>query len=152
MEWLELETVIDGGLCELDLCSVSEQLSHLTLFGRCWIARCKPHGRRVVWAERRGADSHSSRLKHSGSLKPCYCLELISISIGKNKQLRIRPTELLLHHHTCVFMCSKTANDSQIPVSYFLQGSDDDFETVYQQCVRCCKAFLEANSECLPWT
>ncbi|XP_072298728.1 low molecular weight phosphotyrosine protein phosphatase isoform X1 [Eucyclogobius newberryi] len=25
-------------------------------------------------------------------------------------------------------------------------GSDKDFETVHQQCVRCCKAFLEANS------
>ncbi|XP_034017909.1 low molecular weight phosphotyrosine protein phosphatase [Thalassophryne amazonica] len=25
-------------------------------------------------------------------------------------------------------------------------GYDKDFETVYQQCVRCCKAFLEANS------
>ncbi|KAJ0060856.1 hypothetical protein NL108_001721 [Boleophthalmus pectinirostris] len=25
-------------------------------------------------------------------------------------------------------------------------GSDKDFETVYEQCVRCCKAFLEANS------
>ncbi|XP_026197620.1 low molecular weight phosphotyrosine protein phosphatase isoform X2 [Anabas testudineus] len=25
-------------------------------------------------------------------------------------------------------------------------GSDEDFETVYEQCVRCCKAFLEANS------
>lgn len=26
------------------------------------------------------------------------------------------------------------------------QGSDADFEMVYEQCVRCCKAFLEANS------
>ncbi|KAM4522035.1 low molecular weight phosphotyrosine protein phosphatase isoform 2-T2 [Odontesthes bonariensis] len=25
-------------------------------------------------------------------------------------------------------------------------GSDDDFEKVYDQCVRCCKAFLETNS------
>ncbi|XP_049445378.1 low molecular weight phosphotyrosine protein phosphatase isoform X1 [Epinephelus fuscoguttatus] len=25
-------------------------------------------------------------------------------------------------------------------------GSDEDFEKVYQQCVRCCKAFLERNS------
>ncbi|XP_054474553.1 low molecular weight phosphotyrosine protein phosphatase isoform X2 [Anoplopoma fimbria] len=25
-------------------------------------------------------------------------------------------------------------------------GSDEDFEKVYQQCVRCCKAFLEKNS------
>ncbi|XP_041662021.1 low molecular weight phosphotyrosine protein phosphatase isoform X2 [Cheilinus undulatus] len=25
-------------------------------------------------------------------------------------------------------------------------GSDEDFEKVYQQCVRCCKAFLEQNS------
>ncbi|XP_034436049.1 low molecular weight phosphotyrosine protein phosphatase isoform X3 [Hippoglossus hippoglossus] len=25
-------------------------------------------------------------------------------------------------------------------------GSDDDFEKVYEQCVRCCKAFLAANS------
>ncbi|XP_070705287.1 low molecular weight phosphotyrosine protein phosphatase isoform X2 [Pempheris klunzingeri] len=25
-------------------------------------------------------------------------------------------------------------------------GSDDDFEKVYEQCVRCCKAFLEMNS------
>ncbi|XP_043929532.1 low molecular weight phosphotyrosine protein phosphatase isoform X1 [Protopterus annectens] len=25
-------------------------------------------------------------------------------------------------------------------------GGDEDFETVYQQCVRCCKAFLEKNS------
>ncbi|XP_062267502.1 low molecular weight phosphotyrosine protein phosphatase isoform X2 [Platichthys flesus] len=25
-------------------------------------------------------------------------------------------------------------------------GSDEDFEKVYEQCVRCCKAFLEANS------
>ncbi|XP_060947292.1 low molecular weight phosphotyrosine protein phosphatase isoform X2 [Limanda limanda] len=25
-------------------------------------------------------------------------------------------------------------------------GSDEDFEKVYDQCVRCCKAFLEANS------
>ncbi|XP_037607252.1 low molecular weight phosphotyrosine protein phosphatase isoform X1 [Sebastes umbrosus] len=25
-------------------------------------------------------------------------------------------------------------------------GSDDDFEKVYEQCVRCCKAFLEQNS------
>ncbi|XP_008311193.1 low molecular weight phosphotyrosine protein phosphatase isoform X2 [Cynoglossus semilaevis] len=25
-------------------------------------------------------------------------------------------------------------------------GSDADFEMVYEQCVRCCKAFLEANS------
>ncbi|XP_062407137.1 low molecular weight phosphotyrosine protein phosphatase isoform X1 [Sardina pilchardus] len=25
-------------------------------------------------------------------------------------------------------------------------GSDQDFETVYEQCVRCCNAFLEANS------
>uniref|UniRef100_H3D3W6 Low molecular weight phosphotyrosine protein phosphatase n=1 Tax=Tetraodon nigroviridis TaxID=99883 RepID=H3D3W6_TETNG len=25
-------------------------------------------------------------------------------------------------------------------------GSDKDFETVYEQCVRCCKAFLEENS------
>ncbi|XP_070843979.1 low molecular weight phosphotyrosine protein phosphatase isoform X2 [Chaetodon trifascialis] len=25
-------------------------------------------------------------------------------------------------------------------------GSDEDFEKVYQQCVRCCKAFLESNS------
>lgn len=23
------------------------------------------------------------------------------------------------------------------------QGSESDFETVYQQCVRCCRAFLE---------
>lgn len=69
--WLELESVVDGGLCELDLCSVSEQPSHLTLFGERWIARCKPPGGRVVWAERRGADGQSSRLKHSRSLKPC---------------------------------------------------------------------------------
>ncbi|XP_042246990.1 low molecular weight phosphotyrosine protein phosphatase isoform X2 [Thunnus albacares] len=25
-------------------------------------------------------------------------------------------------------------------------GSDEDFEKVYEQCVRCCKAFLEKNS------
>ncbi|XP_062324221.1 low molecular weight phosphotyrosine protein phosphatase isoform X1 [Osmerus eperlanus] len=25
-------------------------------------------------------------------------------------------------------------------------GGDEDFEKVYEQCVRCCKAFLEANS------
>ncbi|XP_029281607.1 low molecular weight phosphotyrosine protein phosphatase isoform X1 [Cottoperca gobio] len=25
-------------------------------------------------------------------------------------------------------------------------GSDEDFEKVYEQCVRCCKAFLEMNS------
>ncbi|XP_040920367.1 low molecular weight phosphotyrosine protein phosphatase isoform X2 [Toxotes jaculatrix] len=25
-------------------------------------------------------------------------------------------------------------------------GSDEDFEKVYEQCVRCCQAFLEANS------
>ncbi|AWP20042.1 Low molecular weight protein tyrosine phosphatase isoform 4 [Scophthalmus maximus] len=25
-------------------------------------------------------------------------------------------------------------------------GSDEDFGKVYEQCVRCCKAFLEANS------
>ncbi|XP_053192890.1 low molecular weight phosphotyrosine protein phosphatase isoform X2 [Scomber japonicus] len=25
-------------------------------------------------------------------------------------------------------------------------GSDDDFEKVYEQCVRCCKVFLEKNS------
>ncbi|XP_003971729.2 low molecular weight phosphotyrosine protein phosphatase isoform X1 [Takifugu rubripes] len=25
-------------------------------------------------------------------------------------------------------------------------GSDNDFEMVYQQCVRCCEAFLEANA------
>ncbi|KAM9356136.1 low molecular weight phosphotyrosine protein phosphatase isoform 2-T2 [Pholidichthys leucotaenia] len=25
-------------------------------------------------------------------------------------------------------------------------GRDEDFETVYEQCVRCCKAFLEKNS------
>ncbi|XP_071773848.1 low molecular weight phosphotyrosine protein phosphatase isoform X1 [Centroberyx gerrardi] len=25
-------------------------------------------------------------------------------------------------------------------------GSDEDFEKVYEQCVRCCKAFLESNS------
>ncbi|XP_028858573.1 low molecular weight phosphotyrosine protein phosphatase isoform X2 [Denticeps clupeoides] len=25
-------------------------------------------------------------------------------------------------------------------------GSDEDFESVYEQCVRCCKAFLERNS------
>ncbi|CAJ1078411.1 low molecular weight phosphotyrosine protein phosphatase isoform X2 [Xyrichtys novacula] len=25
-------------------------------------------------------------------------------------------------------------------------GGDEDFEKVYQQCVRCCKAFLESNS------
>ncbi|XP_030642470.1 low molecular weight phosphotyrosine protein phosphatase isoform X1 [Chanos chanos] len=25
-------------------------------------------------------------------------------------------------------------------------GSEEDFETVYEQCVRCCKAFLESNS------
>ncbi|XP_038582928.1 low molecular weight phosphotyrosine protein phosphatase isoform X2 [Micropterus salmoides] len=25
-------------------------------------------------------------------------------------------------------------------------GSDEDFEKVYEQCVRCCKAFLEVNS------
>uniref|UniRef100_A0A8C6SY58 Low molecular weight phosphotyrosine protein phosphatase n=1 Tax=Neogobius melanostomus TaxID=47308 RepID=A0A8C6SY58_9GOBI len=25
-------------------------------------------------------------------------------------------------------------------------GSDKDFETVYEQCVRCCKAFLDTNS------
>ncbi|XP_019109672.2 low molecular weight phosphotyrosine protein phosphatase isoform X2 [Larimichthys crocea] len=25
-------------------------------------------------------------------------------------------------------------------------GSDEDFEKVYEQCVRCCKAFLEQNS------
>ncbi|XP_073530336.1 low molecular weight phosphotyrosine protein phosphatase isoform X2 [Phyllobates terribilis] len=26
------------------------------------------------------------------------------------------------------------------------RGSDEDFETVYQQCVRCCKSFLEKSS------
>ncbi|XP_071335371.1 low molecular weight phosphotyrosine protein phosphatase isoform X3 [Trachinotus anak] len=25
-------------------------------------------------------------------------------------------------------------------------GSDEDFEKVYEQCIRCCKAFLDANS------
>lgn len=32
------------------------------------------------------------------------------------------------------------------PVCFHLQGSDKDFETVYEQCVRCCKAFLEQHS------
>ena len=29
------------------------------------------------------------------------------------------------------------------PFSLSFQGNDADFETVYQQCVRCCRAFLE---------
>lgn len=29
---------------------------------------------------------------------------------------------------------------------FVFQGSDEDFEKVYEQCLRCCKAFLEKNS------
>ncbi|XP_028996852.1 low molecular weight phosphotyrosine protein phosphatase isoform X1 [Betta splendens] len=34
----------------------------------------------------------------------------------------------------------------QLIISDPYYGSDEDFEKVYEQCVRCCKAFLEANS------
>lgn len=33
------------------------------------------------------------------------------------------------------------------PFFHFIyQGSDEDFEKVYEQCVRCCTAFLKMNS------
>lgn len=62
MLWLELETVVGGGLCELNLCSVSEWPSHLALFGQCWISLGTNHMERQ-WCEPRGAGSRPSMLK-----------------------------------------------------------------------------------------
>lgn len=46
----------------------------------------------------------------------------------------------------CSLVCDLTLLIPPRCILFLLQGSDEDFEKVYEQCQRCCRAFLEANS------
>ncbi|XP_031177907.1 low molecular weight phosphotyrosine protein phosphatase isoform X4 [Sander lucioperca] len=57
-----------------------------------------------------------------------------------------RKAKLVKNHHSKIELLGSYDPQKQLIIEDPYYGSDKDFEKVYEQCVRCCKAFLEMNS------
>ncbi|XP_078130627.1 low molecular weight phosphotyrosine protein phosphatase isoform X1 [Sander vitreus] len=57
-----------------------------------------------------------------------------------------RRAKLVKNHHSKIELLGSYDPQKQLIIEDPYYGSDKDFEKVYEQCVRCCKAFLEMNS------
>ncbi|XP_032399077.1 low molecular weight phosphotyrosine protein phosphatase isoform X3 [Etheostoma spectabile] len=57
-----------------------------------------------------------------------------------------RKAKLVKNYHSKIELLGSYDPQKQLIIEDPYYGSDKDFEKVYEQCVRCCKAFLEMNS------
>ncbi|KAL7388438.1 hypothetical protein ABVT39_013937 [Epinephelus coioides] len=57
-----------------------------------------------------------------------------------------RKAKQVKNDHAKIELLGSYDPQKQLIINDPYYGSDEDFEKVYQQCVRCCKAFLERNS------
>ncbi|XP_039638248.1 low molecular weight phosphotyrosine protein phosphatase isoform X5 [Perca fluviatilis] len=57
-----------------------------------------------------------------------------------------RKAKLVKNHHSKIELLGSYDPQKQLIIEDPYYGCDKDFEKVYEQCVRCCKAFLEMNS------
>ncbi|XP_033504652.1 low molecular weight phosphotyrosine protein phosphatase isoform X1 [Epinephelus lanceolatus] len=56
-----------------------------------------------------------------------------------------RKAKQVKNDHAKIELLGSYDPQKQLIINDPYYGSDEDFEKVYQQCVRCCKAFLERN-------
>uniref|UniRef100_A0A1A8MX85 Low molecular weight phosphotyrosine protein phosphatase n=3 Tax=Nothobranchius TaxID=28779 RepID=A0A1A8MX85_9TELE len=68
------------------------------------------------------------------------CMDESNLSDLKRKAKSVKNTK------ATVELLGKFDPQKQLIINDPYYGSDQDFEKVYEQCVRCCKAFLEVNS------
>uniref|UniRef100_A0A1A7Y060 Low molecular weight phosphotyrosine protein phosphatase n=1 Tax=Iconisemion striatum TaxID=60296 RepID=A0A1A7Y060_9TELE len=67
------------------------------------------------------------------------CMDESNLSDLKRKAKSVKNTK------AAVELLGKYDPQKQLIINDPYYGSDQDFEKVYEQCVRCCKAFLEEN-------
>uniref|UniRef100_A0A1A8CSP6 Low molecular weight phosphotyrosine protein phosphatase n=1 Tax=Nothobranchius kadleci TaxID=1051664 RepID=A0A1A8CSP6_NOTKA len=109
-----------------------------------WNTGSLPDARGLACLRKHGIEtSHRARQvtrEDFTSFDYILCMDESNLSDLKRKAKSVKNTK------ATVELLGKFDPQKQLIINDPYYGSDQDFEKVYEQCVRCCKAFLEVNS------
>uniref|UniRef100_A0A1A7X514 Low molecular weight phosphotyrosine protein phosphatase n=1 Tax=Iconisemion striatum TaxID=60296 RepID=A0A1A7X514_9TELE len=108
-----------------------------------WNTGSLPDARGLACLRKHGIEtSHRARQvtkEDFTSFDYILCMDESNLSDLKRKAKSVKNTK------AAVELLGKYDPQKQLIINDPYYGSDQDFEKVYEQCVRCCKAFLEEN-------
>ncbi|XP_077409588.1 low molecular weight phosphotyrosine protein phosphatase isoform X2 [Vanacampus margaritifer] len=109
-----------------------------------WNVGCPPDGRGLACLAARGVDSaHRARQVTKDDF---MSFEFILCMDENNLSDLNRKAESVKNRRAKIELLGAYDPQKQLIIKDPYYGSDEDFEKVYEQCQRCCKAFLESNS------
>ncbi|XP_034756372.1 low molecular weight phosphotyrosine protein phosphatase isoform X3 [Etheostoma cragini] len=109
-----------------------------------WNIGSSPDARGVACLRKHGIEtSHRAR---QVTKEDFMSFEYILCMDENNLSELNRKAKLVKNHHSKIELLGSYDPQKQLIIEDPYYGSDKDFEKVYEQCVRCCKAFLEMNS------